>query len=383
MTHHCHARSCQTYCKPECLMCLKHWRMVPKDIQRWVWDEYRPGQCDDKSPSEAWHAAADAAIKAVWDKEQKTMARPIIQHSKESTRHFTPAPLPDMLREVFGGPIHTDPFSESQANLLIGAEQYFTESDNGWAQPWLGNTWVNAPGGRIIYQGVNVNQAALAYATLATRFGQGQVSQAGFMVFNLELFRYAQGFNVPQPLDFLVCFPMDRIDFWKPGTDYKPIPQGSPAHPNAVIYMGPNRERFRDVFGPARPGWSGGFVWDPNTKLSRPAQGPRLVILESPYAGDIDRNVQYARACLKHSLDLGESPLVSHLQNTQVLDDNIPEQRERGIEAGLAWGRVADMTAIYCDMGVSSGMRRGFDRALAEGRKVDFRYLGGEWSDRK
>jgi hypothetical protein len=36
--------------------------MVPKPIQRAVWRAYRPGQCDDKRPSEAWHQAADAAI---------------------------------------------------------------------------------------------------------------------------------------------------------------------------------------------------------------------------------------------------------------------------------------------------------------------------------
>lgn len=68
--HHCHARGCAAPVKPEMLMCLKHWRSVPKNIQRRVWATYRPGQCDDMSPSSEWHVAADAAIKAVWDKEQ-------------------------------------------------------------------------------------------------------------------------------------------------------------------------------------------------------------------------------------------------------------------------------------------------------------------------
>ena len=43
-------------------MCLAHWRRVPRPIQRAVWATYRPGQCDDRSPSAAWHDAADAAI---------------------------------------------------------------------------------------------------------------------------------------------------------------------------------------------------------------------------------------------------------------------------------------------------------------------------------
>ena len=43
-------------------MCWKPWKRVPRKIQRAVWATYRAGQCDDMNPSEAWHAAADAAI---------------------------------------------------------------------------------------------------------------------------------------------------------------------------------------------------------------------------------------------------------------------------------------------------------------------------------
>lgn len=67
--HHCHAAHCNTEVKPELLMCPKHWRMVPKRIQRLVWKYYRPGQCDDKSPSIEWLEAARQAVIAVADKE--------------------------------------------------------------------------------------------------------------------------------------------------------------------------------------------------------------------------------------------------------------------------------------------------------------------------
>lgn len=60
--HRCHAQGCVQAVRPEMLMCLRHWRMVPRNLQRAVWLHYRPGQCDDKNPSEAWHQAADAAI---------------------------------------------------------------------------------------------------------------------------------------------------------------------------------------------------------------------------------------------------------------------------------------------------------------------------------
>lgn len=44
-------------------MCGRHWRQVPRKIQRAVWAGYRAGQCDGAvSPSTEWHSAADAAI---------------------------------------------------------------------------------------------------------------------------------------------------------------------------------------------------------------------------------------------------------------------------------------------------------------------------------
>lgn len=62
MKHTCHARGCETLCRPVYLMCPRHWRMVHAKLQRAVWRTYRPGQCDDKRPSEEWHQAANAAI---------------------------------------------------------------------------------------------------------------------------------------------------------------------------------------------------------------------------------------------------------------------------------------------------------------------------------
>lgn len=85
---------------------------------------------------------------------------------------------------------------------------------------------------------------------------------------------------------------------------------------------------------------------------------PKLVIIESPYAGDIVANVAYARAAMKDSCNRLEAPMASHLLYTQpgVLDDNIPADREWGIKAGLAWRRVAELAAFYVDRGWSRGM---------------------------
>lgn len=110
----------------------------------------------------------------------------------------------------------------------------------------------------------------------------------------------------------------------------------------------------------------------------------RLVIVESPFAGDIERNQRYARAALADCLTRGEAPFASHLLYTQpgVLDDSKPEERALGIEAGLCWGRVAEKTVVYADLGISGGMQQGIGRAHAEGRPVETRFLGGQWSER-
>jgi len=87
------------------------------------------------------------------------------------------------------------------------------------------------------------------------------------------------------------------------------------------------------------------------------------VILESPYAGFVQRNIEYARACMLDSLKRGEAPILSHLLYTQVLDDTIPEQRIMGIDAGLAWKCVAEKHVFYIDYGYSSGMKYALEYA--------------------
>lgn len=116
-------------------------------------------------------------------------------------------------------------------------------------------------------------------------------------------------------------------------------------------------------------------VWKGNKRVQVCPRCPLLVIIESPLAGDYQGNQAYARACLLDSLKRREAPLASHLLYPQVLDDLNPGERTTGIEAGLAWGRVADLTAVYTDRGISAGMNLGIERAKQEGRRVVFRQL--------
>lgn len=111
----------------------------------------------------------------------------------------------------------------------------------------------------------------------------------------------------------------------------------------------------------------------------------RLVIIESPFAGDVKSNEEYARACVRDSLLRGEAPIASHLLYTQtgILDDDDPAQRQQGIAAGLEWGKVAELTAVYAeltavytDRGISKGMEYGIRNAREAGRPIEYRKLG-------
>ncbi|RJS13009.1 hypothetical protein DRW03_36280 [Corallococcus sp. H22C18031201] len=108
--------------------------------------------------------------------------------------------------------------------------------------------------------------------------------------------------------------------------------------------------------------------------MSRP-----IVIVESPYAGDIERNVAYARAALSDCLRRGEAPYASHLLYTQpgVLRDEVPEERNHGIEAGFEFRRVSQATVVYTDLGYSEGMKLGIRHAEALGHPIEYRSLPG------
>jgi hypothetical protein len=99
-----------------------------------------------------------------------------------------------------------------------------------------------------------------------------------------------------------------------------------------------------------------------------------LTIIESPYAGDIETNVAYARACVSDSLHRGEAPIASHLLYTQpgILNDDLPGERKLGIDAGLAWRRVAEVHAFYVDLGWSRGMQDAYNLSLDEMNRDSF-----------
>ena len=76
-------------------------------------------------------------------------------------------------------------------------------------------------------------------------------------------------------------------------------------------------------------------------------------------------------------------PLPVTCSTPQVLDDLIPRERRLGIDAGLAWRKVAEATVVYQDYGISPGMEYGIQLAKERGIPIEYRSIGqngsGEW----
>jgi len=103
------------------------------------------------------------------------------------------------------------------------------------------------------------------------------------------------------------------------------------------------------------------------------------VQIESPFGAPtregIITNVAYALIAMHDSLWRGEAPFASHLLYTQMFNDNDADERRIGIEAGLVIAKHAQVTALYEDLGISTGMRMGMEHAEKVGRPIDHRRL--------
>lgn len=88
-----------------------------------------------------------------------------------------------------------------------------------------------------------------------------------------------------------------------------------------------------------------------------------IVIVESPFAGNMEVNRQYAIQACADCFRRGEIPFASHLIYPQILDELKPAEREQGITAGYAFWEIATRIVFYTDLGMSVGMERAMRRA--------------------
>ena len=61
----------------------------------------------------------------------------------------------------------------------------------------------------------------------------------------------------------------------------------------------------------------------------------RMIYICSPYAGNTEENIAFARQACGYAIRQGAVPLAPHLLYPQILNDSVPEERETGIRLGL------------------------------------------------
>lgn len=81
----------------------------------------------------------------------------------------------------------------------------------------------------------------------------------------------------------------------------------------------------------------------------------KLVYIASPYAGDIEKNTEYAKKACRFVMNEGYAFFAPHLLYPSVLDDDNPAERQLGLDMGLAALTRCDELWVFGDR-ISAGM---------------------------
>jgi hypothetical protein len=187
----------------------------------------------------------------------------IVDPATTSQEHYTPQWLVDAVWDVMGR-IDLDPASCSKANAMVEASVYHGADDalskrGDWSGitdglvaagtlGWHGNIFLNPPGGYMTIGDKRVSCVPQWWRTLVQQWQRGNVEQAIFLAFNMNVFRTAQSFaDVVPPHMFPFCVPSDRICFDRLNEAGERVPGKQPPQDSAIIYLPPTGHTARDV----------------------------------------------------------------------------------------------------------------------------------------
>jgi hypothetical protein len=123
----------------------------------------------------------------------------------------------------------------------VQATRIYTQSDDGYAQRWGGNVWLNPPYGRE--EGESDSNQARWTRRAIDAYRSGEIEQAVILV------NAVPGNVWFAPLwDFPICMVARRIRFYNEQTE-----AGQPTHSNAIIYLGPRIAAFVCTFAQFGP----------------------------------------------------------------------------------------------------------------------------------
>jgi hypothetical protein len=88
----------------------------------------------------------------------------------------------------------------------------------------------------------------------------------------------------------------------------------------------------------------------------------KIIYVASPYAGDIQKNTEFAKRACRHVMNEGHAFFAPHLLYPQLLNDANPHERQTGLDMGIAVLSRCDELWCYGDR-VSPGMRAEIEEA--------------------
>jgi phage N-6-adenine-methyltransferase len=147
---------------------------------------------------------------------------------------FTPAEWLDRARAALGE-IDLDPASNPLAQEAVKATAFFTKEDDALTKEWGGRVWMNPP-----YAQPLIGQFA---EKLLAEIDAGRVTQALTLTHN---YTDTGWFHALASRADAICFTRGRIRFVSPAGELAAPTQGQ-----ALMWFGPNRERFMQAFNGA------------------------------------------------------------------------------------------------------------------------------------
>jgi phage N-6-adenine-methyltransferase len=158
----------------------------------------------------------------------KEVANP--HFSSESDEWYTPEHIVRGVQDALGQ-IDLDPCSNSQKSVPAAA--HFTKEDDGLAQSWAGNVYMNPPYGVVIGDWVE---------KLVQEYNSGKVTEAVALVparVDTEWFRKFTG--------CVVIFVSGRLHFSNS--------ENAAPFPSALVYLGKDKQKFKEAFAEVGRAW--------------------------------------------------------------------------------------------------------------------------------
>lgn len=159
--------------------------------------------------------------------------KPHVAFNSGNNEWYTPKEIIEAAREVMGE-IDLDPASSELANQIVRAEKFYTINSDGLTKDWHGRIWLNPPYARGMVE------------KFIDKLIDSEFEQAIVLVNNATdtkwFSRLADSANV-------IVFPRGRVKFSTPDGS-----KGSPLQGQAIVYIGDNGVKFREVF--EKFGWA-------------------------------------------------------------------------------------------------------------------------------